>query len=278
MNKEPYSKQQLFNAILTGGNERDRALKYVFQHKHYRAMVEDIVIKGGGNEEHGKMVFNNCVILLDKLVRRKLFKTESIDEFFESEAKTDWCRELITNNKARDYVLSNITSDKELERKIHAVIVSNSGSKEDARDTYQNGLIQIDSHMKEGKFRGGAVKGFFYQVCYNLWRNELKRAKMASLPEDGFDISINTLDPQRELERKEQKILFKKIFNQLGESCQKILRLKFFIVDQYSMDEIAEIMGFKNGQIASNTLSKCRKQLWEALQQFKPTFAWNKIM
>ena len=128
--------------------------------------------------------------------------------------------------------------------------------------------------MNEGKFRGGAVKGFFYQVCYNLWRNELKRNKTLPLPEDGTDLTISTLDPQEELERKERSRLLDALFNRLSESCQKILRLKFFIIDNYSLEEIAQQMGYKNAQIAANTLSKCRKRLWVLLEKQKPSFEW----
>jgi len=275
MNEEQYTELQLLEAIFKGGNDRKSALQYLFKHKHYRDTVNQIVLNGGGNDGYGKTIFKNCLIQLDKIVRRKKFTYKTLSQFFEQEARLAWCRELVVNSKARDYVLTQLTVDSELKAKIHHTVLKNSGTRDDASDTYQNGLMLINDHMKEGKFRGGAVKGFFYQVCYNLWRNELKRTKAISLPDDGFDLSVNTIDPQKELERKEKANLLHKIFGLLGESCQKILKLKFFIADQYNMEEIAEKMEFKNAQIASNTLSKCRKQLMELLLQHKSTFEWK---
>jgi RNA polymerase sigma factor (sigma-70 family) len=274
MNREQFTDQQIFLAIQHGGEERENVIRYLFDHAGYRAKVHEVVEKGGGNKIYASLVYENCLIQLDKIVRRKQYKSASLADFLESEARIMWCRELISNSTARKTVLENLTDDKDLQGKINASVINNSGSGEDAQDIYQNGLMLIDDHMKNGKFRGGAVKGFFYQVCYNLWRNELKRHKAISLPEDGLDLTVTTVDPQEELERKEKSELLKKLFDQLSESCQKIFRLKFFVMDKYSMDEIALQMGFKNAQIAANALSKCRKHLRELLNKHKPSFEW----
>jgi len=274
MNREQFTDQQIIQAIQHGGEERNTVIRYLFDHAGYRSKAHEIVEKGGGNKVYASLAYENCLIQLDKVVRRKQYKSENLAQFFESMARIMWCRELISNSTARKTVLENVSSDIELQGKIRASVLSNSGSHEDAQDIYQNGLMLIDDHMKNGKFRGGAVKGFFYQVCYNLWRNELKRHKAISLPEDGLDLTVTTVDPQEELERKEKSELLKKLFDQLSESCQKIFRLKFFVMDKYSMDEIARQMGLKNAQIAANTLSKCRKHLRELLNQHKPSFEW----
>jgi predicted DNA-binding protein YlxM (UPF0122 family) len=52
------------------------------------------------------------------------------------------------------------------------------------------------------------------------------------------------------------------------------MRLKFFVIDNFSMEEIAQQMGLKNAQIAANALSKCRKSLKELLKQHKTSFEW----
>lgn len=276
MSRKQYTNEQLFTAIRNGGMEREQALKHLFHHEQYRKLVEEVVEKGGGNEKNWAPVYENCIIELDKLVRRQTYMKESLADFFESEAKTAWCRELISNEAAREQVLQFIAVDNELKGKIHAAVKSNSGTDEDADDIYQNGLILVEGHMKDGKFRGGAVKGFFYQACYNLWRNELKKSRELPLTDDGMEMPVQAIDPQKELERKERAELLARLFAQLGESCKKILHLKFFVIDQYSMEEIAEKMGFKSAQIASNTLSKCRKQLWKLLQKHEPSFVWNR--
>jgi RNA polymerase sigma factor (sigma-70 family) len=272
MSREQFTDQQIVQAIQVGGVERERVLKYLYDHPEYRSNVSEIVLKGGGNELYCKLVYENCLIQLDKVVRRNEYKSDTLVGFFQTEARIMWCRELITNQSAREGVLNHLSTDKALKGKIRAAVVNNSGSVEDSEDMYQNGLMLIDDHMKEGKFRGGTVKGFLYQVCFNLWRNELKKKKTLPLPDDGVELSITTIDPQKELERKEKADLLGKIFKQLGEKCQQILRLKFFVIDNFSMEEIAQQMGFKNAQTAANALSKCRKNLKELLQQHQPSF------
>ncbi len=274
MNREQYTDQQIVVAIQNGGEERNAVLNFLFTHSEFRETVKDTVLKAGGNDHYSQFVFENCLVQLDKIVRRRQYKSQNLVDFFDAEARTAWCRELILNQSARETVLQHLTDDDELKGKIRAAVVKNSGSDEDAKDMYQNGLMLIDDHMKEGKFRGGAVKGFFYQVCYNLWRNELKRHKAIPLPEDGFDLSVTMLDPQVELERKERVELLRQIFDELGDTCKKIIRLKFFVIDNFSMEEIAEQMGYKNAQIAANALSKCRKILRDLLSQHKHSFEW----
>ena len=279
MNKEQFNDQQLIDAIRNTGEDREKAIKFLFHNEGYRLIVSEIVENGGGNDDYEALVFENCLIELDKLVRRNRYNTDSLATYFEREAKRNWCKLLITEEKARHVALNVLTLDKELEGKIHATIMKNSGTKEDSRDMYQNGLILINRHLEEGKFRGGAIKGFFYQVCYNLWRNELKKAKNISLPEEGNEFALNALlNPQDVLEQKEQKKLLDTLFEQLGESCQKLLNLKFLVIDNFSLSEIAHKMGFKNAQIAANALSKCRKRLWMLLQKHKPSFEWIRNM
>lgn len=262
MCREQFTNEQLFAALRSEGAEREQALKYLFRHEQYRELVEGIVEKGGGNEESQSLIYKNCIIQLDKVVRTQAHFADNLADFFESEAKIAWCSELIINDVARKYVLQFLAIDEELRGKIYAAIRNNSGSAEDAADIYQNGLILIETHIRGGKYRGGAIKGYFYTLCFNLWRNDLKKIKEEPQDENTAELSANSIDPQKILERKEYADFLANIFSQLGESCRQILRLKFFVVDRYTMDEIAKKMGFKNAQIASNTLSKCRKQLW----------------
>lgn len=275
MNKEEYSQQQqLIQAILSGGQKRDHALKHLFNDTHAFEVVQQVIENGGGNDNYTRQIFKECLVEFDQQVRRYKYKYDNFSTFLEEISRVQWIKLLSSTETARSWVLNTIGHDKQLEGKIHSLIIKNSGSLEDAQDTYQNGLIQIDKQMKEGKFRGGAVKGFFYQVCFNLWRNELKKNKMQPLSDDGMELHITEIDPQKVLERKEYTRLLDEIFNKIGDKCHKILRLKYFVIDQLDMEDIAMKMGFKNAQIASNTLSKCRKKLWELLQDHKPELEW----
>lgn len=57
----------------------------------------------------------------------------------------------------------------------------------------------------------------------------------------------------------EHRELVAKLVASLGEQCQQILRLYYF--ERRSMQEVAEITGFKDEQKARNKKYKCMKAL-----------------
>ena len=274
MYKEPYSDKLIIKFILSGEQERNMALKYLFNHQTFRKITTEMVTNGGGNKQNVESIFEDCLIQLDRLIRRFQYYEESFSQFFEKQAKLSWCQELQVNETTRNEVLNKLGSDQDLKRQVRAVVTKNSGKIQDAEDCYQSGLLLLNKQLSEGKYKGGAIKGFFYQSCYNLWRNELKKYRTVPLPDEYQNFNKSKEDPSTIMESKRNAELLDKVFNKLGDSCQKILELKYFIIDQLSMSEIAAQMGLKNAQNASNTLSKCRKRLWELLNEYEHPYVW----
>jgi RNA polymerase sigma factor (sigma-70 family) len=279
MNNSRYTDSLIIKDILAGNLARDKALKYLLLKSDYPDNIKRVVEDGGGNSFQVEKIIEDCLVLLDRKVRRFELKAgDPLAEFFEKAAKQFWSEELLINENARKNVLNLVNKDEKLKKQIYYAVTSNSGKIEDAEDCYQNGMILLDAKMKDGKYNGGAIKGFFYQLCFNIWRNELKKSKTASLEDSNKTEPMSSDDPASVLEKKEKADLLKQLFNELGDSCQKILHLKYLIIDQYSMEKIAQLMGFKNAQIASNTLSKCRKKLWDLLQEHKQAVQWKNNM
>lgn len=279
MNNLRYTDSLIIKDILAGDSTRDKALKYLLVKSDYPEKIKRVVEDGGGNSFQADKIMADCLILLDRKVRRfELKASDPLAEFLENAAKQFWSEELLINEDTRKNVLNLVHKDEKLKKQIYHAVTSNSGKIEDAEDCYQNGMILLDAKMKDGKYNGGAIKGFFYQLCFNIWRNELKKSKTASLEDSNKIEPMTSDDPVSILEKKEKADLLKQLFNELGDSCQKILHLKYLIIDQHSMEKIAQLMGFKNAQIASNTLSKCRKRLWELLQEHKQAVQWKNNM
>ena len=280
MNKKRYLNRNIVKDILAGGEERDQTLKYLLLSSGYSEIVYRIVKEeGGGEKEKAEDVFEDCLITLDRKIRRyEIKEDDSLTGYFEEEAKHIWSEKLQQEKITRDKVLKWVNEDNKLRQQIYQAIMKNSGKSEDAEDCYQNGIILLDSKLKEGKYNGGAMKGFFYQLCFNLWRNELKRSKPQPIDNNELNKPVTKEDPARVLEKKELALLLNHLFEKLGESCKKMMQLKYFIIDKYTMDEIAVQMGYKNAQIASNALSKCRKRLWELMQEHKQEISWKNCM
>lgn len=254
---------QMLQNLRTVGEVRDNALKEIYQNQNLRTIVNDAIVNAGGKEEDYLDVFETCIIRLDQLARRSSKLEKSVEVFFLETCKLVWSQTLQSNESLLSSVLDQLSRDGKLERQIHAHIQKHGGSLQDAEDCYQNGMIKIVSLIQDGKYDGGSIGSYLYQLCFNLWRNERRKSKPDSTDDFVLESVSTHKDPHRLLEEKESADVLDRIFELLSDTCRKILRLKYFVVDQYSMDQIAEIMQLKGGHIASNTLSKCRKKLME---------------
>jgi RNA polymerase sigma factor (sigma-70 family) len=262
--KRGHSKEsQWIDAVRAGGKRRDRALKQLFQHSEYRALVGQVVEAGGGAKEDSMAVFRECLVRLDRIIRLQPgYRLDSFDTFLREQAQDYWGSLLEENLSHRRRVLGFVASDATLRQKLHATISKDGGTTETAEDCYQEGFLVLERQLAEGKYRGGALKGFFYQICYNLWRNRRKKKKELSVEESDIPPPVEKNTPQVLLEIEEVNERWRRAFESLDERCQKILTLKFFRRQSLSMAEIARRMNLKNAQNASNALSRCR-QRWK---------------
>lgn len=143
--------------------------------------------------------------------------------------------------------------------KVEKHILLNSGSKDEALDIFQDALILLYQKAKEGYFdeqeSQERIDGFLIQSCKLLWSNELRKKKVRA----GDDAGLNGLkdqdDIQHKLEQERQFELIEKALLKLGKKCQEILEL--FYYKSYSMDKIAQSVGFKTVKSAKVQKYKC---------------------
>lgn len=264
MNRGHSTENQWIEAIRTGGQARDRALEQLFRHAGYRSLVSKVVSEGGGSEVDQIAVFKECIVLLDRTLRLKPGRLpESFDAFFKKHAQQEWSERLAEDGSRRRQALDYVAKDAGLRERLQASIIKDGGTTATAEDCYQEGFLVLERQLAEAKYRGGALKGFFYQICYNLWRNERKKKKMPSLEESDPPPQIENETPQVLLELKEVNERWWRAFKALDARCRKILALKFFRRESLSMAEIAERMDLKNAQNASNALHRCKQRLEE---------------
>jgi RNA polymerase sigma factor (sigma-70 family) len=141
---------------------------------------------------------------------------------------------------------------------VRRLILMNKGTDEDARDIFQEALFTIYQKITLQKFQlNCSFSTYMYSVCRFLWVRELTKKKEFDNITDEFPdiISAGSLNPKIELAGLK---IFQKHFNELCENCQKVLRLYFRNV---SLEEISEIMGYKNVQIARDKKYRCKQNL-----------------
>ncbi len=143
-------------------------------------------------------------------------------------------------------------------RMMTKLVVTNSGTEDEARDVYQDALVVFWQKARSGNLvLTSKMSTYIYSVCQNLWRKELDRKKRLSNEERDTPVIVDMDKPERE------KIIAQ-CMDQLGETCRKVLMYYYF--EEMSMQEIADKLGFANTDTAKTKKYKCKKKLDELVK------------
>jgi RNA polymerase sigma factor (sigma-70 family) len=152
---------------------------------------------------------------------------------------------------------------------VQALILSNSGYPDDARDIFQEAMIVLYEKVKSGSFELNCqLKTYLYSVCRRLWLKRLNQLQRISTEVDNLQEIIPVED---EMEKHEQRNLdfqiMEQSLNTLGEPCSSLL--KAYYLETKSMVDIAIDFGYTNADNAKNQKYKC-------LMRLKKIFSQNK--
>jgi len=143
-------------------------------------------------------------------------------------------------------------------RMMTKLVITNSGTEDEARDVYQDALVVFWQKARSGKLvLTSKISTYVYSICQNLWRKELERKKRLSHESRDASVTIDMDSPER------NKIMAR-CLNQLGETCRKVLMYYYF--DEMSMQEIADRLGFANTDTAKTKKYKCKQKLDELVR------------
>lgn len=143
-------------------------------------------------------------------------------------------------------------------RMMTKMVITNSGTEDEARDIYQDALVVFWQKARSGNLvLTSKMSTYIYSICQNLWRKELERKKRLSSEEKDQPVHIDMDSPER------VKIIAK-CLGQLGDTCRKVLMYYYF--DEMSMQEIADRLGFANTDTAKTKKYKCKQKLDELIK------------
>ncbi len=143
-------------------------------------------------------------------------------------------------------------------RMMTKLVVSNSGTEDEARDIYQDALIVFWQKATSGNLvLTSKISTYIYSVCQNLWRKELERKKRLTNEEKD---SSETIDH----DSGERNKIIALCIDQLGDTCKKVLMYYYF--DDMSMQDIADKLGFANTDTAKTKKYKCKQKLDELVK------------
>lgn len=143
-------------------------------------------------------------------------------------------------------------------RMMTKLVITNSGTEEEARDVYQDALVVFWQKASSGNLvLTSKMSTYIYSICQNLWRKELERKKRLSNEEKDTPQAMDFDTAERE------KIIAQ-CLDQLGDTCKKVLMYYYF--DELSMQEIADRLGFANTDTAKTKKYKCKQKLDELVK------------
>ena len=158
---------------------------------------------------------------------------------------TDSSSEIVTAIKANDNrVLKSLYASNFY--KVEALVLKNSGTKEHAKDIYQDAFLAVWKNVKLDKFvpqTEHSLHGYLYTIAKNKWMDYLRSKdykkttvsdQISNLNSTKMDVDI--IDDNDMKEQQLTKVM--EAFKTLGEPCKSLLRQFYF--DKKSMKDIAE--------------------------------------
>ena len=147
-----------------------------------------------------------------------------------------------------------------LQQPVARFILRNKGNSQDVDDIFHDGLIAFYKLAKQDKLNKDLnIEAYVFTICRNMWAKKLMKAPGELELDDRFhsipveEISVQTIFS------KERSDLLDKIISQLGEECNKIIRMYYY--QRIRMREIANLLNFSSEQMAKNKKSGCMKKL-----------------
>jgi len=133
-------------------------------------------------------------------------------------------------------------------------------------DTFIDALLKLYENILQKQFvwqENGGLQAYLFQIGRYKLINQLEKVKNRERHHDKVQHAATdwlfNFDPHREQEILEMADIIAQMMEQLGDSCQKLLRL--FEFEGKSMREIADILGFESEQVAKSRKYQCLKQL-----------------
>jgi len=144
---------------------------------------------------------------------------------------------------------------------IQTFVTQNSGTKDDAKDVFQETVISLYNNVKNGKYSPDSkLSTYLFSISKKNWFNKLRKSGRISSLEDNENHHIQSdEDIQRKIEYTEQQMLIGKLLHKIGQECGTLLKLFYF--EKMRMVKIAATMNYSSEQIAKNQKSKCMKKL-----------------
>jgi len=144
------------------------------------------------------------------------------------------------------------------------LVETNNGTKDDGHDVFQEGLVTIFQKVKSPDFQlTSSFLTYFYAICRNIWYNKLRKKSNSEVTLDDKMLLMLEEDSVPVLEQSEQYFLYRKMFLELGQDCQKVLGM---FLQKIQMSAIMEKMGYGSISYTKKRKFLCKEKLVQLIQ------------
>jgi RNA polymerase sigma factor (sigma-70 family) len=143
---------------------------------------------------------------------------------------------------------------------IEGYITHNQGSREQARDIFQDAMIIVYKRIKSNELELTCKFGtYLYAICKNIWMQERKKYLQRTQKLREQPLEVNDPGPADDpLLQNHLTDLFNKHFDALSKDCQKILSMYF---NNFSVEDIRAAMNYKDLHHTADRKYRCKKSL-----------------
>lgn len=157
---------------------------------------------------------------------------------------------------------------KEIYPKVERYILSNSGTREDSKDIFQEAILAFYKYVIEDRCdRIYDVQGFIIGIGKNLWINRARKLSKEVDVTALSELEERSPGPLIGLILSEKWRAYQALFENIGEKCRQLL--SFSVNENLSMREIAEKMGLPNENAAKAQNYRCKQKLMELIGENK---------
>lgn len=175
-------------------------------------------------------------------------------------------RALITALKKAESIAIRLVATK-ITPDVRSAVRKCSLPEEEVEEVVHDALMVLISAIQEGKYEDQDYHPAAYAmgVARKLIANRARAKKVDNVELDKLQL-VSDFDPERYVNEKEQRSLVEKLLQQLGDTCQQLIRFKYF--DNLKDKEIVaqQLLEFSTTDSVKSKRSQCMKKLVEIAQ------------
>jgi RNA polymerase sigma factor (sigma-70 family) len=152
--------------------------------------------------------------------------------------------------------------------KVESFVTVNNGSKAEAKDVFQEGVIALYQNLESGRYQLESttkLTSYLFQICKFKWYSQLRSAhkKRTIGSVDNLQPGIYDVSFEKDTHEWEEIKYVRDAIDKLGDACKDLLLAFYF--EEKSMKEIAQRLGQQTNSV-KNAKYRCMQKLKEILK------------